>query len=135
MTLDASFDPAALISAPKMQAIIDRNIAARQTTTSENLLLEIRIHAPDPSSGFSYRAIAADTPENIGQESDPEDIQAIKNDILVVEPISENRVPILDVTVPLHIDGKSVATAGIQISMAKGFAQEISKQRQRRSHS
>ena len=31
MTLDASIDPAALTSAPKMQAIIDRNIAARQT--------------------------------------------------------------------------------------------------------
>lgn len=123
MTLAASIDPAALTSAHKMQAIIDRNIAARQTTTSDNLLREIRIHAPDPSSSVGYRAIAADTPENIGQESNPEDIQAIKNDILVVELISENGVPILAVIVPLRIDGKSVATAGIQISMAKGFAQ------------
>jgi methyl-accepting chemotaxis protein len=122
MTLDASIDPIALTNASMMQAIIDRNMKVRQNSDSDNLLLEIRIHAPDPTSSVGYRAIAANTSDLVGQESDPEDIQAIKDDKLVVVPATENGTPILDITVPLHIDGKSVATAGIKMSLTQGFA-------------
>jgi methyl-accepting chemotaxis protein len=122
LTLDASIDPTALTSAPKMQAIIDNNMKIRQASTDDKLLLEIRVHAPDSTSKVGYRAIAANTPDLIGQESDPEDIQAIKDDVLVVEPGEENGVPIMDITIPLHVNGTAVATAGIKMSMAQGYA-------------
>jgi len=122
LTLDASIDPSALTSAPKMQAIIDNNMKTRQTNDEDQLLLEIRVHAPDASSSVGYRAIAANTPDLVGQESDPEDIQAIKDDVIVVDPGEENGVPIMDITVPLHSNGTAIATAGIKMSMAKGYA-------------
>jgi methyl-accepting chemotaxis protein len=122
MTLDASIDPTALTNTARMQEILDRNMKVRLTNHSDTMLLEIRVHAPDPTSSVGYRAIASNKPELIGQESDPEDIQAIADDKLVAEAGTENGIPILDITVPLHVDGKSIATAGFKMSMAEGFA-------------
>jgi methyl-accepting chemotaxis protein len=122
LTLDASIDPAALTDAHLMQEIINRNMNVRENSDSNSLIMEIRVHAPDSTSSVGYRAIAANMPDLVGQESDPEDIEAIKNDKLVVESISEDGVPALDVTVPLHIDGKAIATAGIVISMEQESA-------------
>jgi methyl-accepting chemotaxis protein len=124
ITLDSSMSADVISSAPKMQEIIDRNMKARQTNNADSLITEIRVHAPDPTSSNGYRAIAANVPELIGQESDPEDIEAIKNDELIVEPLIEDGKQILDVTVPLHVNGKSVATAGIKISMEQAYALE-----------
>jgi methyl-accepting chemotaxis protein len=124
VTLDSSIDADALTDPIKMQEIIDRNLQARQNLESDNLITEIRVHAPDPTSSVGYRAIAANNPDLVGQESDPEDIQAIKDDQLVVESVVEEGIPILDVTAPLHINGTAVATAGIKISLVQAYALE-----------
>jgi methyl-accepting chemotaxis protein len=123
LTMDAGIGSMDRISDPVfLQGVIDRNIALRGSE-GEQLILEIRVHAPDTTSSNGYRAVAANSTDLIGQESDPEDIQAIKDDQLVAEPIEEDGQPILDVTVPLHADGKSVATAGIMLSMIHAFDQ------------
>jgi methyl-accepting chemotaxis protein len=126
LTLDAGISSRSDLSDPVfMQRVIDRNMKARQATESQ-LIQEIRVHAPDPTSGVGYRAIAANSPDQIGQESDPEDIEAIKNDKLVTEAVTEGGETILDVTVPLHdADGQSVATAGIKLSMTQALANTI----------
>lgn len=124
LTLDNSIEANAISDPATMQAIIDRNIGARKSTESDNLIVEIRVHAPDPTSSNGYRAIAASSPDLVGQESDPEDIQAIKDDVLVVEPVEEEGIQLLDVTVPLHVDGKALATAGIKVSMTQAYAIE-----------
>jgi methyl-accepting chemotaxis protein len=122
LTLDASIDSSAITDATKMQAIIDKNMKIRESGSTNNFLTEIRVHAPDATSSVGFRAIAANSPDLIGQESDPEDIQAIKDDVLVVEPIEEDGLRMLDITIPLHVNGKAVATAGIVMSMENGFA-------------
>ena len=121
-TLDAGIDSSANLSDPAfMQGVIDRNVKARGENSQ---ILEFRVHAPDSTSSVGYRAIAADNAAGKGQESDPEDIQAIKNDKTVVNLTTENDVPILDVTVPLHAGGKAIATAGIKLSLASARAAE-----------
>ncbi|HSB96805.1 MAG TPA: GGDEF domain-containing protein [Spongiibacteraceae bacterium] len=121
LTLDASLDASALHDRIKMQQIVDRNMALRGAHTSDNLLLEIRIHAPDSTSSVGYRAIAGSAPTLIGMESDPEDIQAIRQGELVVLFEDKQGVPILDITCPLHLNGIPFATAGIKMSMRQGF--------------
>jgi methyl-accepting chemotaxis protein len=123
-TLDATLDPNYIFSPKDLQAVIDRNLQARQTSGAESQIVEIRIHAPDSTSKVGYRAVAATSPDLVGQESDPEDIEAIKNDQIVVEEVNEDNVPLLDVTVPLHKDGKAIATAGIKLSLAGAYQQE-----------
>jgi diguanylate cyclase (GGDEF)-like protein len=122
LTLDASLDPAALTDPHKMQAVVERNMASRKLHAMDNLLLEIRIHAPDPSSSVGYRAVAASAPQLIGQESDPEDIEAIRKGELVVLSETRNGVSILDITCPLHLQGAVFGTAGIKLSMQQGFS-------------
>jgi methyl-accepting chemotaxis protein len=117
ITIDSSIDPSIIANSQKIQEVIDRNMASRLSEETDNVLLEIRVHAPDPTSSVGYRAVAANIPELIGQESDPEDIEAIKNDKLVVEQISEDGITAMDITVPLHVDGKAIATAGIVMSV------------------
>ncbi len=119
MTLDAGIGSRAELTDPAyLQSVIDRNVQARKAI-SNDLIQEIRIHAPDPTSSVGYRAVAANSPDLVGQESDPEDIQAIKEDRLVVISETEGDEITLDATVPLHADGVSIATAGIKLSMTK----------------
>jgi len=121
ITMDAAINSREKLSDPAyMQSLIDRNFKARQTV-ADQMLVEIRVHAPDSTSSVGYRAIAANRPDLIGQESDPEDIEAIKNDELVAEPLEEEGQTILDVTVPLHADGQAIATAGVKLSMTQAL--------------
>ncbi|MDP4091493.1 MAG: methyl-accepting chemotaxis protein [Bacillota bacterium] len=57
--------------------------------------------------------IAAINSENLGKPADPEDIEAAKEDKTV--PIIDGDV--VDVTAPLHIDGKVAYVAGVMISI------------------
>ncbi|MCE1252685.1 MAG: methyl-accepting chemotaxis protein [Anaerolineae bacterium] len=123
-TLDSSLDSTYIYSPKDLQTIIDRNLASRQANGDVNLITEIRIHAPDKTSSVGYRAVAATSSDLVGQESDPEDIEAIKNDQIVVEPVTEDNTRLLDITVPLHVDGQAVATAGIKISLEEAYAQQ-----------
>jgi methyl-accepting chemotaxis protein len=122
VTLDSAIDPQAFSDPARLQAIVDRMMASHDD--EENVVTEIRIHAPDATSSVGYRAAAASSPDLVGQESDPEDIDAIKADELVVEPVVEDGEPLLDVTVPLHDGEKAVATAGIKVAMAPAIAEE-----------
>jgi len=121
LTLDASLDASTLHDRIKIQRIVDRNMALRELHIGDNLLLEIRIHAPDASSSVGYRAIAASASALVGQESDPEDIRAIRRGELVVLFETTLGIPILDITCPLHVDGIPFGTAGIKMSMQQGF--------------
>lgn len=116
-TFDASINETNL-NAVEMQAMVDRNIKYH----GEDFMREIRIHAPSTESANGYKAIAGTA--EVGEDSDPEDIEAIKNDKIVVVPLKEGGENLLDVTVPLHVNGKSVATAGIQLATTKIEAEQ-----------
>ncbi|MCB9077034.1 MAG: HAMP domain-containing protein [Anaerolineaceae bacterium] len=121
LTLDAGIDSRENLSDPvHMQRLIDHNLEARQEI-DDQLLAEVRVHAPDATSSVGYRAIAASSPDLVGQESDPEDIQAIKDDELVTALATEDGQTILDVTAPLHADGQAIATAGIKLSLTEAL--------------
>jgi methyl-accepting chemotaxis protein len=64
------------------------------------------------------KVIASIDPANIGKKADPEDLVAAKEDKTV--PIIEK--DIVDVTTPLHSNGKIVYVAGIQFSIADELA-------------
>jgi methyl-accepting chemotaxis protein len=124
LTLDAGINSREALSNPTaMQALIDRNMTLREANAEDQLILEITIHSPDPTAQTGNRTVASTDATVVGAESDPEDLQAIKDDQLVVLSGEEAGVPILDVTVPLHVDGQAVAAAGIKLSRAHVLAQ------------
>lgn len=65
------------------------------------------------SLGDNATSIASINSENLGKKADPEDLQAAK-DNKVVTIIDKD---IIDVTAPLHINGKVVYAAGIEFSL------------------
>lgn len=97
-------------NAKRMQGVVDRNLKYQG-----EFIKEIRVHAPDKTSKNGYRAIAGNA--EVGVESDPEDIEAIKNDKVVILRDKADGEDVIDVTIPLHVEGKSVATAGIMFAV------------------
>ncbi len=81
--------------------------------------LSIHARAPEGKSPSGYWFLASTAQEKIGQASDPEDIESIREDkhrVLFEEDDSGNRF--IDVTYPLHdVDGRALATAGITIDL------------------
>ncbi|MEN8135529.1 MAG: ATP-binding protein [Thermodesulfobacteriota bacterium] len=81
--------------------------------------LSIHAKAPKGKSPSGYWFLASTAPERIGQPSDLEDVESIKEDrhkILFKEDDAGNRF--LNVTYPLHdVEGRAIATAGITIDL------------------
>ena len=65
------------------------------------------------SLGDNSTGIAAINSENLGKKADPEDLQAAKDD-KVITIIDKS---IIDVTAPLHTNGKVTYAAGIEVSI------------------
>ncbi len=96
------------------QNLVDRLI------TADMGVYEISIHgkAPEGQSPSGYWRMASNDPSIVHQESDPEDLDAIKIDKYNVIYLTEGDKPIIDVTYPIHdARGKPIATAGIKFDM------------------
>ncbi len=91
----------------------------------QNDLVRLKKNIPDIEEFNIYNltdhpvCIASTSPDLIGKEADPEDLEAAKENKIV--PIIEEEESIIDVTAPLHINDKVVYVAGLKLS----FAQEI----------
>ncbi|MDP4180651.1 MAG: methyl-accepting chemotaxis protein [Bacillota bacterium] len=63
------------------------------------------------------KAIASSTKENVNKEADPEDLDAAQKDKTVILVSKEGGELIVDVTAPLHINGKINLVCGVAFSM------------------
>ena len=64
----------------------------------------------------SKRAVASTNLERVNREADPEDIEAAKQNKTVVIVDEEDGNTIVDVTLPLHLNGKIAYVAGIKVN-------------------
>lgn len=114
-TLDATIVSEAQLD-KDAQNLVDRMFA-------ENIgVLEFSIHgkAPVGKTSNGYWRLASNDPTIVHVESDPEDLDAIKQDNYNVIYASEDGKPIIDVTSPLHdANGIPIATAGIKFDMTE----------------
>ena len=112
-TLDASVNSEEQLD-KEAQTLVDKLIAADMG------VYEFSIHgkAPEGKTESGFWRLASNDQSIVHQESDPEDLDAIKIDKYNVIYETEEEKPIIDVTYPLHdASGKPIATAGIKFDM------------------
>lgn len=67
--------------------------------------------------GDNSKAIASSDESKLGKKTDPEDEEAAKNDKTIVIVETEDGKKMVDVTAPLHSDGKITYVAGVKFSI------------------
>ncbi len=97
-----------------IQALIDR------TVTDYPYIIRLTIHAV-PEGEKESRIIACNLREKIGRLSDPEDIEAMQKNCVIVLEEGAN----IDVTAPVVDEaGRPIAATGITVSVAQGESKQ-----------
>lgn len=97
----------------EVQSFVDSTVA------NDSQIAELCIYAI-PTGHTKIIRIAASEADIIGEEGDPEDLEAMKKDkVVTLKDKDDNGNVLIDITYPIDIDGKPVAVAGIMFTALK----------------